>query len=212
MTAGRFISFEGGEGAGKSTQSVRLAAALEAADHDVVRTREPGGSPGAEEIRELLVSGSVDRWQPTTEMMLHTAARFEHVSNVVRPALAAQKWVICDRFHDSTRAYQGFGHGLDIDLIDEQHRLLFGDFQPDLTIILDIPVAQGIARTQRRGGDEDRYERMDISFHERLRQGFLSIAGQEPARCAVIDAARDEDAVHGDVIACVRDRLAIVLG
>jgi len=211
MAAGRFITFEGGEGAGKSTQLARLADALEKAGITVVRTREPGGSPGAEDIRDLLVSGDVDRWQPETEMVLHYAARMEHVSTVVRPALAAGKWVVCDRFHDSTLAYQGHGHGLDKQLIGDLHRLLLGGFQPDLTLILDLPVAQGLERTHGRAGAEDRYERMDREFHERLRQGFLEIAATEPERCAVIDATSAEDAVQADVIACVRDRLSVDL-
>lgn len=213
MTAdrGRFITFEGGEGAGKTTQLARLADRLAATGMDVVRTREPGGSPGAEDIRALLVSGAVDRWQPETEVLLHYAARLEHVRNVVEPALAAGKWVVCDRFHDSTLAYQGYGHGLDVALIADIHRLLLNGFGPDLTLILDLPVEAGLARTHGRDGGEDRYERMDTTFHERLRRGFLAVAQDDPGRCAVIDATNDEDAVHGAVLACVAERLQVNL-
>ncbi|MEK9722665.1 MAG: dTMP kinase [Rhodospirillaceae bacterium] len=211
MTEGRFITFEGGEGAGKSTQLAWLAARLEAAGLDVVTTREPGGAPAAEEIRRLLVFGETGRWRPETEMLLHYAARMEHVAEVVRPALAAGRWVVCDRFHDSTRAYQGYGHGLDLQAIGRLHDLLLDGFGPDLTLILDLPVDVGLARTHGRGGAEDRYERMGRAFHERLRAGFLEIAAAEPARCAVIDATNDEDAVHAAVLACVRDRLSVAL-
>ncbi|MDD9877654.1 MAG: dTMP kinase [Magnetovibrio sp.] len=204
---GRFITFEGGEGAGKSTQVSRLAAALGSAGKTVVSTREPGGSEAAEEIRRLLVSGAVDRWQPDTEALLHNAARVEHVAGVVRPALGAGKWVISDRFHDSTLAYQGYGHGLDPDRVAALHALIFGDFRPDLTLILDLPVADGLARTQGRDGAEDRYERMSRDFHERLREGFLAIARAEPDRCVVIDATADEDSVHARVLAVVEERL-----
>jgi len=209
MADGRFITFEGGEGAGKSTQVKRLAAALEAGGRDVVETREPGGSAGAEEIRKLLVAGAVDRWQPTTELLLHYAARFEHVEMVIRPALKAGKWVICDRFHDSTVAYQGFGHGLRVERITDLHQLLLDDFKPDLTFIMDISVEAGLARTGGRDGNEDRYERMGRDFHERLRQGFLDIAAAEPERCAVVDASLDEDAVHETVLIGVANRFQL---
>ena len=212
MADGVFLTFEGGEGAGKSTQVRRLAADLERSGIDVISTREPGGSPGAEDIRKLLVSGDVARWQPLTEVVLHYAARVEHVATVVRPALERGTWVICDRFHDSTIAYQGYGHGLEIELIDNLHQQLLDGFQPNLTMILDIPVDAGLARTGGRDGVEDRYERMDSEFHQRLRDGFLQIAAAEPERCAVIDAISSEDAVHRDVIACIKERLSIQLG
>ncbi len=211
MAEGRFITFEGGEGAGKSTQLQRLGNALSRTGVDVVRSREPGGSPAAEEIRKMLVSGETQRWIPETELLLHTAARVEHVASVVKPALVRGSWVVCDRFHDSTLAYQGYGQGLGTDMVDHLHQLLFGAFQPDLTIIFDLPVDMGLGRTQRRGGDEDRYERMELEFHERLRHGFLEIAKRYPDRCAVFDAAKDEDDVYEDVIACVNARFSLAL-
>lgn len=206
---GRFITLEGGEGGGKSTQARRLAAMLESEAGEVLLTREPGGSPGAEQIRRLLVDGEVHRWDAITETLLHFAARRDHLVNTVQPALARGAWVISDRFADSTMAYQGFGHGVDRDAIAELYRICVGSLKPDLTLILDLPVEAGLARAAGRGGGEDRYERMDVAFHERLRQGFLEIARREPARCVVIDAARSEDEVHAQIIAAVRDRMAL---
>lgn len=211
MNAGKFITFEGGEGGGKSTQVKRLADGLRNAGIEVVQTREPGGAPGAEEIRKLLVTGAVDRWRPETEMLLNYAARVEHVAQTIRPALASGKWVISDRFHDSTVAYQGYGHGLAPEKIVALHRLLLDDFGPDLTLIFDIPVAAGIARTDARSGDENRYERMDTAFHERLRRGFMEIAKADPQRCVVIDAGQNIDDVFTEVSAAVNRRLGINL-
>ncbi len=206
---GRFITLEGGEGGGKSTQARRLAVMLESEAGEVLLTREPGGSPGAEQIRGLLVDGEVHRWDAITETLLHFAARRDHLVNTVQPALARGAWVISDRFADSTMAYQGFGHGVDRDAIAELYRICVGSLKPDLTLILDLPVEAGLERAAGRGGGEDRYERMDVAFHERLRQGFLEIARREPARCVVIDAARGEDGVHAQIIAAVRDRMAL---
>jgi dTMP kinase len=206
---GRFITLEGGEGGGKSTQARRLAAVLENDADEILLTREPGGSPGAEQIRGLLVDGEVHRWDAVTETLLHFAARRDHLVNTVQPALARGAWVISDRFADSTMAYQGYGHGVDKPAIAELYRICVGSLKPDLTLILDLPVEAGLARAIGRGGGEDRYERMDTAFHERLRQGFLEIARREPARCVVIDAARGEDEVHGQIIAAVRARMAL---
>ena len=206
---GRFITLEGGEGGGKSTQARRLAASLESEAGEVLLTREPGGSPGAEQIRGLLVDGEVHRWDAVTETFLHFAARRDHLVNMVQPALARGAWVISDRFADSTMAYQGYGHGVDRDAIAELYRICVGSLKPDLTLILDLPVEAGLARAAGRGGGEDRYERMDVAFHERLRQGFLEIAGRDPARCVVIDAARGEDEVHAQIIAAVRERMEL---
>jgi len=206
---GRFITLEGGEGGGKSTQARRLAAALESSVDEVLLTREPGGSPGAEEIRKLLVDGEVHRWDAVTETLLHFAARRDHLINSVEPALARGAWVISDRFADSTMAYQGYGHGVDRAAIASLYRLCVGSLKPDLTLILDLPVDAGLNRAAGRGGGEDRYERMDRAFHERLRQGFLEIARAEPERCMVIDAAQSEDQVHAQIIAAVRARLAL---
>ncbi|MBM3567344.1 MAG: dTMP kinase [Alphaproteobacteria bacterium] len=206
-TRGKFITFEGGEGGGKSTQAKRLAVELAASGLEVDLTREPGGTPGAEAIRGLLVGGAVERWQPWSEALLHYAARLDHVRSRIEPALAAGRWVICDRFADSTAAYQGFGHQLGRESIARLHRLVLGEFKPDLTLILDLPVELGLRRASARGGGEDRYERMDRAFHERLRQGFLAIAATERERCAVIDASAEPDAVFAALRAQVRERL-----
>lgn len=209
MGGGRFITFEGGEGAGKSTQLRLLAQALEARGLSVLTTREPGGSPGAEAIRTLLVTGETGRWDGLTEALLHYAARRDHLRCTILPALAAGTWVLCDRFNDSTLAYQGFGHGAERAELDALYRMVAGDLRPDLTLILDLPVEQGLARAGLRNGTggEDRYERMDRSFHERLRQGFRSIAEGEPARCAVIDATPGTEEVHAAILATVLARL-----
>ncbi len=206
---GKFITFEGGEGAGKSTQSSRLAERLRAQGIDPVLTREPGGAPGAEDIRALLVEGDPGRWTPMTEALLHYAARLEHLERTVRPALKEGRWVISDRFADSTVAYQGYGHQLGRETIEKLHRLLLGDFAPDLTLVLDIPVAEGLQRVAARFGNsrENRYERMDGGFHERMRQGFRDIARLEPRRCVVVDGSRDLDAVAADIWTAVESRL-----
>lgn len=204
---GRFITFEGGEGAGKSTQVRLLADALRARGLSVVTTREPGGSPGAEAIRDLLVRGAADRWDGLTEAFLHYAARRDHLLRTIRPALDRGDWVVCDRFNDSTIAYQGFGHGTARARLDALYAMTADGLVPDLTLILDLPVADGLARAGRRGGDEDRYERMDGGFHDRMRAGFLAIAGAEPERCVVVDAAMAPDGVQAAVLAAVADRL-----
>ena len=204
---GRFITLEGGEGAGKSTQIRLLAEALQAGGRSVLTTREPGGSDGAEEIRALLVKGEVMRWDGMTEALLNYAARRDHVVKVIEPALAAGRWVISDRFFDSTTAYQGVGHGVDRPHLDALRRVAIDDFAPDLTLILDLPVADGLARAHGRGGDEDRYERMGRDFHERLRRAFLDIAAAEPERCAVIDAGAEVEAVQAAIMTEVETRL-----
>ncbi|WP_353859317.1 dTMP kinase [Azospirillum formosense] len=207
MTRGRFITLEGGEGAGKTTQIRLLADALIGWGKRVVLTREPGGSPGAEEIRGLLVSGETGRWGPVTEALLHTAARRDHLERTVWPALEAGHWVICDRFFDSTMAYQGYGLGLGRDLVAALQATALGDFRPDLTLILDLPVEEGLARAAARRGGEDRYERMDVAFHHRLRDGFLDIAAREPERCVVVDAGHPVEAVQAAILDHVTRRL-----
>lgn len=209
---GRFITLEGGEGAGKSTQLRRLAETLAARGIDVLTTREPGGSQGAEEIRALLVSGDTGRWGPVTEALLHSAARRDHLERTVWPALEAGRWVVCDRFFDSTMAYQGYGLGLGRERIAALQALALDGFRPDLTLILDIDVQTGLRRAAARAGGEDRYERMDVGFHERLRHGFLDIAEREPERCAVIDADADLDHVQARVWNAVASRLGSPLG
>jgi len=206
---GRFITFEGGEGAGKSTQVERLGERLRADGHDVLITREPGGAPGALEIRRLLVEGAVERWEPLSELLLHNAARHEHVRKTIAPALAAGVWVVCDRFADSTVAYQGYGQGVERDTVTRINVLGANGVWPDLTIILDLAVADGLARAVGRRDGEDRYERMGADFHERIRAAFLEIARAEPDRCAVIAAAGDIDHVAVQVWDTVRTRLSI---
>ncbi len=209
--AGRFITFEGGEGAGKSTHVRLLAEALRAAGLGVVETREPGGSPGAEQIRELLIHGEVARWDAMTEALLHFAARRDHVTRVIQPALASDDWVLCDRFADSTMAYQGYGHGLGREAIEQLYVLTVGDLTPDLTVILELPVGEGLRRAEARSDGGTRYERMDQAFHERLRHGFLAIAERDPGRCLVIDAGQPIDAVHQAVKKAVGARLSLEL-
>jgi len=196
---GKFITFEGGEGAGKTTQIARLADRLNARDISTITTREPGGAPGADSIRSLLVSGATDKWDPVSEALLLYAARREHLKQTIRPALEKGAWVLCDRFADSTMAYQGYGHGISKAFIRTLHAEVVGDDDPDLTLILDIPVDVGVGRavsrnTSTRSG-EDRFERMDKSFHERLRAGFLDIAANAPERVRVIDADSTPEAI-----------------
>jgi len=209
VARGRFITFEGGEGAGKSTQVQRLAARLKAEGREVLTTREPGGSPGAESIRDIVLRGDADRWSPVTETLLMYAARRDHVERVIRPALARGAWVVCDRFADSTRAYQGAAGGVDPALIAALEAHILETTRPDLTLIFDMPVAVGLERAHARAGAEMRFESKGHAFHERLRDGFLAIARAEPARCAVIDAAGSLDEVEGRVWAAVQERLAV---
>ncbi len=207
MTRGRFITFEGGEGGGKSTQARRLAEQLRLLIREVVVTREPGGSPGGELIRGLLVNGEVDRWSAVTETLLMYAARRDHVERVISPALEAGGWVLSDRFADSTRAYQGAGGGAPHDLIAALEQHVVAETMPDLTLILDLPVELGLSRAAQRGAAEARFEAKDIAFHERLRERFLAIARMEPERCAVIDASQSADDVAQAVWNVVEDRL-----
>jgi dTMP kinase len=216
MARGSFITLEGGEGAGKSTQVKRLARRLEQSGIETVTTREPGGAPSAEVIRSLLVEGEPGRWRPATEALLHFAARHEHLHATLLPALDRGAWVVCDRFADSTMAYQGYGLGLGRDMIETLYGLAVGDIRPDFTLILDLPVEAGLARAKARmaegNGAEDRYERMDHAFHERLRAAFLDIAKREPARCHVVDAAQDVDAVSDAIWAATRRRFGLEAG
>jgi dTMP kinase len=207
---GRLITFEGGEGAGKSTQVARLAEDLRAAGLTVAATREPGGTPGGEAIRSLLVDGPPTRWSPVTETLLLLAARHDHLQRVIEPALAAGDWVLCDRFTDSTRVYQGIAGAVGLGLVDQLHRAVLGDLEPDLTLILDLPVPIGLARRRASAG-ENRFEQMAEAFHERVREGFLMIARGAPERCVVIDAAQPEAVVASQVRAAVHARLGIDL-
>jgi dTMP kinase len=198
----KFVTFEGGEGGGKSTQLRLLAEALRSSGAAVVATREPGGAPGAEEIRRLLVEGEPGRWRPEAEALLHFAARAEHLDKVIRPALQAGQWVLCDRFADSTLAYQGYGQGLDLAWLKQLRARVVGATEPGLTLILDLPVDTGLGRAR----EQQRYERMGRAFHEKLQAGFLEIAKAEPERCIVIDATRSIEAVAADVRGAVAKR------
>jgi dTMP kinase len=200
---GRLITFEGGEGAGKSTQLVRLADWLAASGGEVVRTREPGGTPGAEALRALLVEGAADRWLPSTELLLFAAARDDHLRRLVRPALGRGAWVLCDRFTDSTLVYQGAAGGVSAARIGLLDREILEVPRPDLTLLLDIPPADGLRRRAAASGGGGRFEAKGQSFHERVREGFLRLARTEPDRVALIDATpspeRVADAVRAEV-------------
>lgn len=194
MARGFFIALEGGEGAGKSTQAQRLAAHLRAAGHEVVLTREPGGAPGAEEIRRLLVTGEPGRWSPLTEALLMYASRDDHLNVTIRPALARGAIVITDRFADSSEAYQGAGGGVSLNRLNALRSMVVGADEPDLTLIFDLPVATGLARAAARGGD-DRFESKGAAYHQRLRDAYLAIAARRKDVAVLIDAAQDEEAV-----------------
>jgi len=207
--AGRFITLEGGEGSGKSTQVRRLAASLGKSGITSVVTREPGGSPGAEEIRALLVNGPPGRWDALTETLLLYAARADHVRHVIGPAVLAGNWVISDRFTDSTFAYQGAGRGVTRETIRRIDSVVLDDFKPDFTLVLDLDVATGLKRAAARGGAETRFENFDRDFHERLRQAYIEIAKRNPDRCALIDASGTEDEVASAIWAAVSRRFGL---
>lgn len=203
---GKFITFEGGEGTGKSTQARLLADYLTRQGHKVALTREPGGSSGAEIIRDLLVSGAIDRWSPISEVLMMYAARADHWQNLIQPELTKGTWVICDRFADSSIAYQGYGRGVDLDFLQQLYKMIIGDRQPDHTFVLDIDPGIGLQRSfQRlhasgRNVAEGRFEAMALEFHKRLRNGFLEIARMSPDRCLVIDATKPLHTIHQEII------------
>ena len=208
---GRFITLEGGEGVGKSTQAKLLAKRLEEAGVKSLVTREPGGSPQAEALRRVILSGAAAPFGPSGEAILFSAARIDHIDNTIAPALAAGQWVICDRFADSTRAYQGAAGKLDPGLIDSLERIAVGQTRPDLTLVLDMPVDKGLQRAAERRADAsspDRFESEGRAFHETLRRAFLDIAAAAPERCVVIDADRPSEDVAKDIWARVRQRFA----
>ncbi len=208
-TSGRFISFEGGEGAGKSTQIKRLADVLRARGFDVLVTREPGGSPGAEAVRHVLLSGAAEDFGVRMEAMLFAAARNDHVEEVIRPALSKGQIVLCDRFIDSSRVYQGITGNLETDLVDALEGIAIDGLRPDLTLILDLPAEKGLERARRRGDQTgkgsapDRFEKEEVEVHEMRRQAFLDIAAADAERCRVIDADRNEEHVAADILAAV---------
>ena len=208
VETGRLITFEGGEGAGKSTQVSILVERLRNAGRHAIATREPGGSPAAEDIRETLLSGKVKQFGPFAEALLFSIARQDHINTVISDALARGQWVVCDRFLDSTRAYQGATGGVPAPVISALERLTLHGVMPNLTIVLDIPVEEGLARMARRRGAPDRFESQDISQHERIRKAFLDIAEEESGRCMVIDARKPEALVAEDVWEAVAERLS----
>lgn len=208
MRRAPFITFEGGEGAGKSTQIRRVAEELQRRGTPHLVTREPGGSPGAEEIRQLLVTGGTDRWSPMSETLLFYAARVDHWNRVILPALEAGHIVLCDRFADSTMAYQAYAGGMGIDMIERLHALVLPDVQPDLTLILDLDPAEGLARATARPGAEARFEAKGLAFHQRLRAGYLDIARRHAGRCRVIDANRPIEAIARDILGAIDGQLA----
>ena len=198
---GTFITFEGGEGSGKSTHIKRLGSRMKAAGHSLVMTREPGGTPEAEAIRTLLVSGDIARWTAKSEALLNYAAREQHLEQVIRPALAQGVTVLCDRFMDSTRAYQGYAGGCDLDFIDALEKAVVATTRPDLTLIFDLDPEIGLERARSRGDalSEDRYERKGLNFHHKLRDGFLDILRRDPGRCRMVDASLSVDEVEQSV-------------
>jgi dTMP kinase len=203
---GKFITFEGGEGTGKSTQIRLLSQALHRQDIPHIVTREPGGSVGAELIRTLLLTGSTDKWTPVSEALLMYASRAEHWTHTIAPALTTGLWVICDRFADSSLAYQGFGHGISQDFLDDLYRQTVGTQQPHRTYILDLPPAIGLQRSRERLGKElgnsaeGRFETYDLDFHERVHRGFLDIAHKNPNRCLVMNANQETSVIHENIM------------
>jgi len=210
---GKFITVEGGEGSGKTTQAHLIFDALNNSGVPAILTREPGGTGGAESIRDLLVKGETGRWDRITETLLYFAARRDHVEKLIKPALERGEWVVCDRFTDSTKAYQGYGYGVQLELIDGLHKLTIGDFGPDLTLVFDIDVERGLHRSVSRDEKisedkkEDRYERMGDVFHKNVRRGFLEVAKANKGRCVVIDASDSIKEVHAEAVNIVNSRL-----
>ena len=213
---GKFITIEGLDGCGKSTQAEKLAAALRAEGYEVITTREPGGTPVAERIRGVLLDSRTAGLAPMAELALMFAARAQHLAEVILPALEAGKVIICDRFTDSSEAYQGYGRGVGSAVVLELHRALCEDIQPDVTILMDSDVKDSVARARRRnqtasnGVDESRFERESRGFFERVQQGYRAIAGREPQRVLVVDARRTPEAVHKDILAAVWERVLAV--
>ncbi len=218
MTRGKFITLEGGEGGGKTTQAKLLAERLRKAGYEVVQTREPGGTPRAENIREVLLSGKAKRFGPLGETVLFYAARESHLELTIRPVLRRGGWVVCDRFSDSTRAYQGAAGGVALSVIDVLDTAVVGPTQPDLTVVFDLPPETGLKRAAQRKENEageaaakspDRFETMNLAFHRSLREEFLAIAQAEPERCVVIDASKDAQYVAEEVWAIVKKRFSL---
>ncbi|MFN7024738.1 MAG: dTMP kinase [Pseudorhizobium sp.] len=203
--SGLFVTFEGGEGAGKSTQIRLLAENLRRRGRDVLVTREPGGSPGAEAVRHVLLSGAAEEFGVRMEAILFAAARNDHVEEVIRPALDSGAVVLCDRFMDSSRVYQGVTGNLEPDFLEALQRIAIDGLEPDCTVILDLPAEKGLARARKRGGSgaPDRFEREELQTHEKRREAYLEIAAADPERCRVVDADRAEEEIAADILALV---------
>lgn len=208
---GYFISFEGGEGTGKSTQSKLLSEYLKKQKIPCLWTREPGGTEVAEKIREILVTGKASKITPETELLLHYAARIEHIEKVIKPALQQNKIVISDRFFDSTYAYQGYGHGVDLQIIEKLNKITVEDFKPNVTFIFDIDESAGLKRAKTRADHENRYEKMGNSFHNKVRKGFLEIAKKNKKRCVKINADDTIDNLHKLVLKHLEKRKIITI-
>jgi len=205
---GKFITFEGGEGGGKTTQATRLAGYLRSKGLDVIETREPGGTKQGEDLRDLLVQGDPDRWSALSELLLMTAARKEHVDRLIEPALESGKWVVCDRFADSTLAYQGIAGGLGLDMTRTLQNEAIGKTMPDVTFLLDMPPEAGLQRAEKRGGAA-RIEKKGAPFHQTLRDGFLALSNEEPQRIMVIDAADSFERVSSQIQQEISERFKI---
>ena len=208
---GAFVTVEGGEGGGKSTQTRALVARLAAVGVSAEASREPGGSPAAEDIRAALLAGAFEHLGSKIEALLFAAARIDHLDTRIKPAMAAGTWIVCDRFHDSTRAYQGAHGGADMSFLRRLERVALAGTRPDLTLILDLPAELGLERAERRRGADavDRFEKQSLAFHQALRDAFLAIAADEPERCVIVDAAQSKDDVEQAIWDAVTHRLAL---
>ena len=207
--AGQFITFEGGEGSGKSSQINILKSKLIGKGIDVVCTREPGGTPSAEILRELVTTGEVNKWEPMTEALLMFASRYEHTKNLIIPSLENGKWVLCDRFYHSTYAYQGLGHGLGLEAMEALKKISIGEIEPDLVFFLDIDPMEGIKRTMGRHTNEDRFEKMDISFHTKLRDAFLGFSKTYSENSVVINADQEINKISDIIFEEIEERFKI---
>ena len=198
-----FITFEGGDGSGKSTQVNLLKDYLDNLNFETIKTREPGGTPSAEILRDLLTTGEVEKWTPMSEALLMWASRYEHLIQVIEPALNSGKNVICDRFYDSTYAYQGVAHNLGIDKMEKLKKIIIGDIEPDITFVLDIDPKLGLKRSLDRSNQENRFESYNIDFHNKIRSAFLEIAKKNINRCVVIDASLNEQEINDLIITAI---------
>mgnify|MGYP001294228705 FL=1 len=204
-----FITFEGGDGSGKSTQVNLLFNYLISKKIDTIKTREPGGTPSAEALRELLIKGEIDKWQPITEALLMWAARFEHIGEVINPSIEMGKTVICDRFYDSTYAYQGIAHNLGLEKMIDLKNLIIGNIEPSVTFIMDIDPEIGLERTRDRGNSENRFENFDLDFHKKIRKGFLDIANKYKDRCVLVNAELSHNEISNIIVKEINKRMKI---